>query len=266
MSVLVFLAAFQASGGSLAPRVLEVDANRVDGPEIQALVSELREQADAFLFLSGGASRMAAPDQERLLSLFESFDALAASGLRFAVGDGGTKAGIMEAAGRARARSENAFPLLGISPAPEILPLGDSERTAIDSNHSHIVAVTHDAWSDTHSSYWGSETEAMYRIFADLADGRPSVALVANGGGITLSELEWNLRQGRRVVVIEGSGRAADAVAAAIRGTATEDEDVVGYLDRAREIVGGHEALLRLFDLSSGAEKLADALREELSR
>jgi SLOG in TRPM, prokaryote len=43
-------------------------------------------------------------------------------------------------------------------------------------------------------------TLAMYWLFAKLAEGRPSVTIVANGGGITLAEVESNVRAGRRMI------------------------------------------------------------------
>ena len=60
----------------------------------------------------------------------------------------------------------------------------------------------------------------MYWLFGALAEGRPSVAIVANGGGITLNEVESNVRAGRRIILIEGSGRAADALVSLVRKTA----------------------------------------------
>ena len=52
-----------------------------------------------------------------------------------------------------------------------------------------------------------------------LADGRPAVTIVANGGGITLTEVDANIRAGRRMIVIEGSGRAADALVSLLKKT-----------------------------------------------
>ena len=77
-------------------------------------------------------------DQRQLLAMFDGLSMLAKDGRRIAVGDGGTKAGIMEAAGLARQASGNAFLLIGVCPAPEIPPRG---QTPIDPHHSHIVAV-----------------------------------------------------------------------------------------------------------------------------
>ena len=204
-------------------RVLADDA--ASSAAVAELVAELRAVADGFVFLAGGASKMRDEVKSRLLALFDAFDLLVGRGVRFAVGDGGTKAGLMEASGLARRASGDRFPLVGVSPAPEITLTGESGKTPIDPNHSHLVVVDNPAWERVEDStpgggYWGSETEAMHAIFGRLSEGRPSVALVANGGAITLREVRLHLSARRPVVVVAGSGRAADAVLAAVTGAA----------------------------------------------
>lgn len=241
--------------------------------EITRLIEDLRSRADAFVFLSGGASNMKESDLAALLDLFRCFEMLSAQGLRFAVGDGGTNAGVMEAAGRARAASGNAFPLLGVSPAPEVGVDGRSGSTAIEENHSHILTVTNMPWREAQKKrgwepswgYWGSETEAMYEVFGRLSAGRPSVAIVANGGDITLDEVEQNLRQRRRILVISGSGRAADAIVSALEGTSADSPDIARFQDRIASLrVRERADRFRIFSLDAGPEALADALMEEL--
>src|SRR4029450_10195904 len=160
------------------------------------LISEVRNQADALVFLSGGASKMAKEQQEQLLRMFDALAMLARDGRRIAVGDGGTQAGIMAAAGLARQSSGNAFPLIGVAPAGEIAPRG---ATPIDPNHSHIVAVENPAAPP--KAAWGSETETSYWLFGKVAEDPPSVTIVANGGGITLSEVPANVRAGRHMIL-----------------------------------------------------------------
>jgi hypothetical protein len=190
------------------PRVLEVSSvGREKNAQLSSLIAEIRSEADAFVFLSGGASRMRPDHQRQLLAMFDALTLIVKSGRRIAVGDGGTRAGIMEAAGKARRASGNAFPLIGVAPAREIPPRG---KTPVDPTHSHVVAV--DDPSAPVQDTWGSETDTMYWLFSKLADGRPSVTIVANGGGITLKEVEANVRARRRMILIDGSGRAADAL------------------------------------------------------
>ena len=107
------------------PRVVGVSSVTPEkNKELSSLIAEIRNQTDAFVILSGGASRMREDHQRQLLSMFEALGLIAKAGRRIGVGDGGTQAGIMEAAGQARRASGNAFPLIGVAPAREIPPLG----------------------------------------------------------------------------------------------------------------------------------------------
>jgi hypothetical protein len=178
------------------------------------------------------------------------------------VGDGGTQAGIMEAAGKARRASGRAFPLIGVAPAREIAPVGP---TPIDPNHSHIVAVDDPAPAKSESA-WGSETPRMYWLFARLAEGRPSVAIVANGGGVTLAEVAANVDAGRPMILIEGSGRAADPVVTLVRGTSPADSEVQQLQGRAREAgLARRPELFRIVPITAGSKGLLEALRAALA-
>jgi hypothetical protein len=216
----------------------------------------VRKQADAFVFLSGGASKMQQDHQRQLLAMFDALSLLTKAGRRVAVGDGGTKAGIMEAAGLARKASGFAFPLGGVAPAAEIPPRG---TTPVDPNHSHIVAV--DNLAAPAGDAWGSETGTMYWLFAALAEGRPSVTIVANGGGITLAEVEANVRAGRRMILIQGSGRAADALVSLLKQTTPSDAEVKALRDRAEQAtLMRRPELFQIVALQAGARGLRDAI------
>ena len=214
------------------------------------------------MFLSGGASKMRAEDQRQLLSMLGALTLVAKGGRRIAVGDGGTQAGIMEAAGLARRSSGNAFPLIGVAPANEIPPRG---KTAIDPNHSHIVAVGNPSAPAQDS--WGSETDTMYWLFGKFAEGRPSVTIVANGGGITLAEVEANVRAGRRMILIEGSGRAADALISLLKQTQASDAEVLELRNRAqKQTLTRRSELFQVVALRTGAAGLRDAITTAIGR
>ncbi len=247
----------QAQGGAGRPRVLEVSSVAPEkNAQLSALIAEIRSEADAFVILSGGASRMSEDHQRQLLAMFEALSLVAKGGHRIAVGDGGTQAGIMEAAGHARRKSGNAFPLIGVAPLREIPPRG---KTPLDPNHSHVVAV--DNPSAPAQDSWGSETETMYWLFAKLAEGRPSVTIVANGGGITLTEVESNVRAGRPIILIEGSGRAADALVSLLRKTQVSDAEIVNLRERAEKVgLTRRPELFRIVPMQAGAPGLHDAI------
>ena len=243
------------------PQVLDVSSVAPEkNTQLSSLITDIRRQTDAFVFLSGGASRMREDHQRQLLAMFDGLALVATAGRRIAVGDGGTQAGIMEAAGRARRASGNAFPLLGVAPAGEIPPRG---TTPVDPNHSHVVAV--DNPSAPAKDSWGSETATMYWLFAALAEGRPSVTVVANGGGITLDEVAWNVRAGRRMILIEGSGRAADALVSLLRKTPVTDPELVSLKDRAQKAtLMRRPELFTVVPLQGGATSLRNAITASL--
>jgi len=245
------------------PQVVTVSSVAPEtNPELALLIRTLRQQADAFVFLSGGASQMTESNQRQLLGMFDALAMLAKTGHRIAVGDGGTQAGIMEAAGLARHASGDAFALIGVAPAGEIPPRG---TTPIDPHHSHVIAV--DNPSAPARDSWGSETGTMYWLFSQLAEGRPSVAIVANGGGITLTEVEANVRAGRGMILIEGSGRVADALVSLVRHTTIADDEVNDFKSRAEKAqLLQRPELFQIVPLQGGATALREALAAALAR
>jgi TRPM family ion channel len=248
------LTAMQTNG---APQIIEVKSTDPGAsPQLTSLVADVRKQADAFVLLSGGASNMSDEHRTQLMAMFEALALVAKDGHRIAVGDGGTKAGIMEAAGLARRSSGGAFPLIGVAPASEIPPRG---TTPVDPHHSHIVAV--DNPSAPEKDAWGSETATMYWLFDRLTEGRPAVTVVANGGGITLAEIEANVKAGRRMIVIEGSGRAADALVSLVRQTPPSGEEIARLRDRAEKAkLARRPEMIQIVPLQAGAAGLRDAI------
>jgi hypothetical protein len=254
----------------VAPRVLHVSADEVPASSaLHILIDDIRSQADAFIFLCGGASLMSAQAKHELFGLFEALTMVSGEGMRFAVGDGGTRAGIMEASGLARQASGGAFPLIGVVPALEI------PRTPLDPHHSHVVAIRNDAWVEARRTagwtpdegYWGSETAAMYRLFAALAAGRASVTIVANGGDIVLDEVRANVEAGRPMIIIAGSGRLADLLVSLVSPVSNEpapvdDEESGRWRTRVEELgLLRRRELYHLFDLHAGPRALATLLR-----
>lgn len=226
-------------------------------PAVVHLVDQVRGASDACVFLSGGAGKMARTDADAVREVLEALPIVQRRGIRLAVADGGTHSGIMEAAGLVRAGSGLDFPLVGVAPAPEVPPRG---ATVIDPHHSHVVLIENRDWP-SEGGYWGSETAAMHQLFDALAAGRPSAAVVANGGSIVLREVAEHLRAQRHIIVLAGTGRAADALVRLLRSgkpRAGDDPDLapqLQMLDLAR-----HPEMFTIVPISAGAAGLADAL------
>jgi hypothetical protein len=241
--------------------------------DLLQLIDDVRAGTDACIFVCGAASNVDQRTRGRLIALFDALAILAARGLRFVVGDGGTNTGVMEAAGIARSRARPPFVLLGVAPAAELLATHGPMNALIEPNHTHVVAVhnpgwadsrRHDGWLPSHG-FWGAELEIMRDLFARLSESRPSVAIIASGGRAALEEVRMHLDSGRKLVIVAGSGRAADALAAIVRGTRPRDDEVAQLMDIAiaRRTLSVVE-LCEVFDIAEGAEALADRLGQSL--
>ena len=93
--------------------------------------------------------------------------------------------------------------VIGVVPAGKI---DSPDGTALEPHHTDIVMVPGDEWGD--------ETSTMLALCRELDQRGPVVVLIAGGGDQTMIEIEGHLADRRPVVVLPGSGRAADQVAA----------------------------------------------------
>jgi hypothetical protein len=170
-----------------------------------------RAGARASLVLIGGADGMSRADLRRLRPLFGGVLAELAWWFRAAVVDGGTDTGVMRLMGRARAESSREFPLVGVVASALAAvpgqPAGPGAAT-LEPNHTHFVLVPGDNWGD--------EGPWLARLGEKVGD-RTATVLV-NGGDISRRDAELCVQDGRPLIVLAGSGRTADAIAAAAAG------------------------------------------------
>lgn len=125
--------------------------------------------------------------------------------------DGGTDAGVMRAVGRACARTEPGLTLLGVA--------AEATVTALEPHHTHLLLVPGESFGD--ESPWLADAAGV------LAGAHGSVTLLVNGGEVALRDASESLRRGRPLVVLTGSGRTADAIAAAAHVHAGQAVDPV---------------------------------------
>jgi hypothetical protein len=228
--------------------------------ELRALIDAVHRDADAVVLLSSGGATPGRPTRLDVLAMFDALGTLAGE-RQIVVGDGGLASGIMAAAGKVRRASGRSFPLVGVAPACEIAPAGPN---ALDPNHSHLVAVDDPALPKG-ASGWGTETATMYWLFNRFAEGRDSVAVIADGGAATLNEVAANVEFGRPMILIEGSGRAADAMVTLVRGTIAADGEVRLLQAGARAArLHRRPDLFRIVPIEAGAAGLLAALRAAL--
>ena len=125
---------------------------------------------------------------------------------------GGTDAGVFHLLGLALSSApERPAAVVGVAPGREVAAeAGWAVPDAV------ALAPGHDGFVLTPGT-WGDETPVLSRLVSAVAGGRPAVMLLVGGGAATVTELVEHLRQGRAVVVLDGSGRLADQVARAVR-------------------------------------------------
>jgi hypothetical protein len=211
------------------------------------------------LLLLGGADGLQQAELEELRPLFEGTLAPLAQKLGTYVVDGGTDAGVMRLMGQARAAAHCDFPLIGVAavgtvtlPDSPIDPAGKRNsgevhnRTRVEPHHTHFVLVD--------GSRWGDESPWLTRTAQTLGNGAPSVTVLVNGGETCWEDVSHSVNAGRPVLVIAGTGRVADALAAALAGEPPEE--------RAEQLAAS--GLLQAIALSESKGTLVKRIEEIL--
>lgn len=184
-----------------------------DGDPIKTLRRLGFKQHRPAIFISGGASNMSEMDYKLTELMLEAV-------VRFAdlhdivIIDGGTEAGIMKMVGDTRHRLGLSFPLIGVSPLGRIEFPGyqnPRQQAQLEDNHTHFVL--------TDSDDWGSESPYILQLTHALSGEKPSIGLLVNGGKIAMQEVYLASTMARKlsIIVLEGSGRAADEISTAFR-------------------------------------------------
>ena len=227
-----------------------------DGPESADQVGPLLARAGIRLgqpvvVLVGGASGMSTADVATASALFDGalVPALRTTGAGLV--DGGTNAGVMALAGSARSRASLGGTHIGVIAAGVIAAgaladVGGNDRSSdpvqLEQHHSHVLVVP--------GADWGDEAPWLSRVATVVSDGQPSVTLLVNGGDIAYQDMELSLEAGRPAIVIAGTGRTADDIAASPPAT-----------PRARALA--RSPLVRV--IPATASGVLHALREALS-
>lgn len=211
------------------------------------------EPSQPTLLIVGGASKMTEESMTQLKHLFVEVLAPTAEELKTSVIDGGTNSGVMQMMGQARSEYNATFPLIGIAPASKVSTSTESlldvsgKPKPLEPHHSHFVL--------TPGESWGDESPWMAKIANTLSQDSPSVALLINGGEAALIDVTENVKVGRSILVVAGSGRLADEIAAAMKNPEGAREGIAQLLETGQLI---------LFDLSKPKKILVDLLKQHL--
>ena len=170
------------------------------------------------LVVVGGASGLDEPGKERLRPLFSQVVVPVARAWNAVLVDGGTDSGVMQLLGQAVGTQGASFPLVGVAVDKKVTSPGDAAEprglSALERNHTHFVLVP--------GSSWGDESPWLARVATAIAAGAPSVTVLINGGEVAFQDVASSVAARRPVLVIEGTGRAADRIAAALAGDRTD--------------------------------------------
>ena len=162
-------------------------------------------QPHPVIVVIGGAGGMSDDDLKRIRDFFKDQLFPFAEKMNAVIVDGGTDSGVMSAVGLARKALSSEVPAVGIY-ARNIK--GVSEM--LEPNHSHFISCP--------GSDWGDESEYIAAAADVLSGDLHTVAVLINGGQITWNDARFNIQYGSPVVVAEGSGRTADAIAVTSSG------------------------------------------------
>jgi uncharacterized protein with LGFP repeats len=189
-----------------------IPAARVGGRgDLAAAAAGLGLAPSPVLVLVGGAADMSAYDRHSVERALADAVVPVAERVGATVVDGATRVGVMRLAGEVRAQIGAGFPLVGVVAAELVT------ETELDENHTHFVLVP--------GEEWGDESELLAALATTVARGEPTVTILANGGVVAWRDAESSVAEGRRVIVLEGSGRTADELAAAETSRAKDLHD-----------------------------------------
>jgi hypothetical protein len=207
------------------------------------------------IFISGGAARMSDEDRNHTRDILEAIGRFA--GERGAViVDGGTESGIMQMLGDVRETCNRQFLLIGVAPMGKVSFPGfknPHEEAVLEDSHSHFILVDGDEW--------GAESPTIVNLTDALSgEGKqPAVGILINGGKIAIQEVYLASIHTHKIpmLVLEGSGRAADAVSNVFR-TGETSQKILQAIVRGGDI--------QLVGTSEGAEGMIKKLAHKFEQ
>jgi SLOG in TRPM, prokaryote len=171
------------------------------------------------LVVIGGAKKLGPVETDLVRKTFTDILAPIAQKWDATVIDGGTNSGVMSLMGQARAALKGTFPLIGVVPLGlAIVPEREVdllEDGCLEPNHTHFILVP--------GQEWGDESAWVAKIATELAGQAPSATVLINGGEITWKDAQANVDENRTLIVIEGTGRAADLLASVAHGHVSDE-------------------------------------------
>ncbi len=188
--------------------------HHIQGPGDLIEISRFLDLAQSapVLVLIGGAGGVTEQQMQAIRKAIQVV-AQVADRAKAIVVDGGTDSGVMAAMGQTRKQEGFDFPLVGVAveklvtwPGGPNSALLDQERVPLEPNHTHFVLVP--------GEDWGDESALISEAASHLAGENLSATVLLNGGTISRQDMAHSLEANRPVVVVQGTGRLADELAA----------------------------------------------------
>ena len=138
------------------------------------------------------------------------------------------RAGFDGLLGAVLADSGRGAQVLGVAPCGRVVVPGEEKDAQADAvppvpGLTHLLLTT--------AGPWGSELRTKIDVAAALAGPQPGLLVVVGGGDDLMVEVRQAVRYRWPVLVVKGSGKAADALATQWEsGTATDDDPVVAEI------------------------------------
>jgi hypothetical protein len=134
----------------------------------------------------------------------------------------------------------------------------DPNKAPLEPHHSHFFLAPTDEW--------GGETSTMFTVTCVLRRRLPTIAVLANGGFISMKEIVTCVQLNIPVIAIEGSGRLADKIAQALadRSTLEPDAWAATKAELEEDVLNIIEGDVTLFPVTGSAPALQDIILAKL--
>jgi len=128
----------------------------------------------------------------------------------------------------------------------------------LEPNHTHFLLTPGDTWGD--ESPWLAQASVLLS-----GDTEPGVTILLNGGDVAWRDTVESLCRGRRVLVVSGTGRAADELAREVvpgdamgeggkggLAWAFKEGGLIEVVDGSESVEGLRERVLEFMEASRG--------------
>jgi len=212
------------------------------------LQNDLLASPHAVVMFNGGTAELEPELHKKLNLILQDGLAQVAVEEKITLITGGTQAGIFALLGDGLGKWGRTAPCIGVCVEKLIrwkqplLKTVKDKQAPLEPHHSHFVLVD--------GKKWGDELNTMYTLGQHLSQNCPTLNIYAGGGKICKREMQTAVDQGRKMILLAGSGRLTDEVLKAHRGEAVEDERIKTIAQQgdivALNMSEGPEALRKL--------------------